>query len=314
MPVVGGRLRHFADFWDRWCPAGSPVPDMIRYGVKLDFSHLPPTTQFPNPVQPPRDPAKALALRSEVQLLLQKEAVRIVEDTSSPGFYSHIFLVPKKNGTWRLVIDLSRLNKFLIVPHFKMETTRSVATAIQPGDWAVSLDLKDAYFHIPIHPDFQHYLRFALEGSVYQFQALPFGLATAPLIFTMVVRAFVAPLHALGLKLHYYLDDWLLRCQAKGRLLEQLAFLKEKAPLAGWIVNEEKSDFDPSQDFIFIGIRFNTLLDLMLPPLDRIQKILSLISQWRQKTWASAREMLSLLGLLNSAADQVPMARLHFLI
>ena len=311
MPVVGGRLRHYADFWDNWCPPGSPVPNMMRYGVKLDFKHLPPTTRAPNPVKVPRDPVKAEALRTEVRTLLQKEAVQVIEDPRTPGYYSHIFLVLKKNGSLRLVIDLSRLNKFLVVPNFKMETTRSVATAIQPGDWAVSLDLKDAYFHIPIHPDYQHFLRFYFEGQVYQFQALPFGLATAPLIFTMVVRAFVAPLHALGLKVHFYLDDWLLRCHSRELLQSQLAFLIEKATLAGWIINEEKSEMIPSQDFVFIGIRFMTLLGLMLPPTDRICKILSFIALWRQKTWAFARESLQLLGLLNSAADQIPMARLY---
>jgi hypothetical protein len=66
-----------------------------------------------------------------------------------------------------------------------MEMTRLIAMAMQPGDWAVSMDLKDAYFHIPIHPDYQKYLRFQFEGQIYQFQALPFGLASAPLIFTI---------------------------------------------------------------------------------------------------------------------------------
>jgi hypothetical protein len=56
-----------------------------------------------------------------------------------------------------------------------MEITRSLATAIQLKDWAVSLDLRDAYFHIPMHPDYQHFLHFCHEGKVYHFQDLPFG-------------------------------------------------------------------------------------------------------------------------------------------
>jgi hypothetical protein len=58
----------------------------------------------------------------------------------------------------RLIIDLSRI---LRVPHFKMETTRLVAAAMLPGDWAVSLHgPMDAYLHVPVYPDYQHYLRF----------------------------------------------------------------------------------------------------------------------------------------------------------
>jgi hypothetical protein len=68
--------------------------------------------------------------------------------------------------------------------------------AIQPKDWAVSLDLRDAYFHIPMHPDYQHFLRFCHEEKVYKFQALPFRLASAPLIFITIVKAFVAPFHS----------------------------------------------------------------------------------------------------------------------
>jgi hypothetical protein len=52
-----------------------------------------------------------------------------------------------------------------------------------PGDWAASLDLQDAYLHIPVHPDYQHYLQFYFEGLAYQFKAMPFrtGLCSADL-------------------------------------------------------------------------------------------------------------------------------------
>jgi hypothetical protein len=153
-------------------------------------------------------------------------------DNPGLGFYSHIFVVPKKQkGSWRLNIDLSRFNRFLQVPHFKMETTRSIAAAILPGDWAVRI-----YF----------------EGRVCQFKAMPFGLASALLIFQSIVKAFVAPLHTLGLKLRFYLDDWLLRNasnMSKDILKTQMKLLIK---LAGWIMNQEKSELTPSQDKIHI--------------------------------------------------------------
>jgi hypothetical protein len=81
--------------------------------------------------------------------------------------------------------------------------------------------------------------RFSHEGKVYLFQALPFGLVSAPLIFIAVVKAFVAPFHALGLMLHFYLDDWLLRCQCHSTLRRQLALLLRRIRQAGWVVNED---------------------------------------------------------------------------
>ena len=80
--------------------------------------------------------------------------------------YSRIFLVPKKYGKLRLIIDLSLQNYFVYTETFKMETQRKVRNAIQLNDWAFSLDLTDAYLHIPIHYRSRKYLRFTLRGRV----------------------------------------------------------------------------------------------------------------------------------------------------
>merc|ERR1712074_242830 len=122
----------------------------------------------------------------EVQGLIEKGAVEVVQNLASPGFYGRLFVVPKSSGGWRPVLDLSVLNLYLQRCHFKMETARSVRDAIRPEDWAVSLDLKDAYFHILSHASDRKFLRFSWRGQVYQFIALPFGLAPAPWLFTKV--------------------------------------------------------------------------------------------------------------------------------
>ena len=105
-----------------------------------------------------------------------------------PGFYGRIFVVPKSSGGWRPVLDLSSLNRFLLVLHFRMETPRSIRDAMHPNDWAVSIDLKDAYFHILVHPADRKFLRFVWKDRVFQFKALPFGLAPAPWLFTKIAR------------------------------------------------------------------------------------------------------------------------------
>ena len=69
-----------------------------------------------------------------------------------------------------------------------METAEVIRNAICKGEWVVSIDLTDAYFHIPIHEKSQHLLRFHVVGQTYQFWALPFGIATAPVEFTQVVK------------------------------------------------------------------------------------------------------------------------------
>ena len=69
-----------------------------------------------------------------------------------------------------------------------METPESIRTSLIPGEWVASIDLLDAYLHIPIHPHSRKYLRFCHRSQVFQFTSLPFGLATAPQIFTMIVK------------------------------------------------------------------------------------------------------------------------------
>ena len=116
--------------------------------------------------------------------MVQKRAVVPVQNKNSLGFYSRLFLVPKPENKWRPVIDLSVVNTFLHVPTFKMETAEVIRASLQAGEWVASIDLTDAYFHVPFHPKFQKYLRFHVQGQAYQFRALPFGIATAPLEFT----------------------------------------------------------------------------------------------------------------------------------
>ena len=119
--------------------------------------------------------------------MLAKEALEIARDPG-PGFYSRLFLVEKASGGWRPVIDLSHLNEFVQLTRFKMETVTSVLVSVREGDFLASLDLKDAYFQIPIHRSSKKLLRFTSEGTVYQFRALCFGLSTTPHVIT---RGFV---------------------------------------------------------------------------------------------------------------------------
>ena len=93
-------------------------------------------------------------------------AIERVENVKSLGFYSRLFLVPKPHQRWRPVIDLSRLNTFLLVERFKMETPESIRASLIPGEWMSWIDLSDAYLHITIHPNSRKYLRFLPQVTI----------------------------------------------------------------------------------------------------------------------------------------------------
>ncbi len=129
---------------------------------------------------------------------------------SPEGFYSRLFLVPKKGGSFRPVIDLSQLNKFITNEHFQMENLTCIKHLLYPNDYMVKLDLKDAYLAVGIHPQSQQFLRFIWQGQTYQFRCLPFGLNTAPRIFTKLLKPVVAFLRTRNIRLLIYLDDILI--------------------------------------------------------------------------------------------------------
>ena len=62
------------------------------------------------------------------------------------------FVIPKKTGDLRVILNLKEINVFIPVQHFRMETLNVILPDLRPQDWAVSLDLKDAYLHVPVHP------------------------------------------------------------------------------------------------------------------------------------------------------------------
>ena len=132
-------------------------------------------------------------LMSEVKKILGKAAIEAVPFADrQQGFYSTFFLVTKKTGDYRAVINLRPLNQYLKTQHFKMDTMKTVLNLVKKGDWAFSVDLKDAYFHILIHPSHRKYLRFCIKGKAYQYRVLAFGPKTSPRVFTKVVAVVAA--------------------------------------------------------------------------------------------------------------------------
>ena len=106
-----------------------------------------------------------------------------------------LFVLWKTSGSWCPVIDLSHLTRFVDVSHFQMETIQSVLLSVRQGDWMTSIDLKEAYLQVQLHPDSRHFLRFVSKGHVFQFKALCFGLSTALQVFSRVMAPVSAILH-----------------------------------------------------------------------------------------------------------------------
>lgn len=85
---------------------------------------------------------------------------------------SREFLLVKKKDKdeYRMILDLSDLNKdYVEYKKSKMDTLKSILRMITPDCWFYSIDFSDAYYSIPIHPRLRKYLRFELDGKLYQY-------------------------------------------------------------------------------------------------------------------------------------------------
>ena len=119
-------------------------------------------------------------------------------------FFSRYFLVPKRDDSFRPILDLRHLNKFIAYRRFRMVTLERILPLLQQGDWFVVIDLSDAYFHINIRHDHCCFLRFSLGSKCYEFSALPFGLSTAPRVFTKCMAPVAAFLRTRGIAVFPY--------------------------------------------------------------------------------------------------------------
>ncbi len=245
-----------AEAWQAIPGVSEWVMGIIKRGYSLQFARRPP--RFSGVVSTSVQGENARVLRSEVMTLLEKGAIEMVSPAlSESGFYSRYFLVPKKDGGLRPILDLRRLNHALMRRPFRMITLKQILSQICTEDWFCSLDLKDAYFHIQIAPHHRRFLRFAFEGVAYQYTVLPFGLSLAPRTFTKCMDAALSPLRQMGIRILNYLDDWLILAQSEVELLSHRTLILSHLERLGLRVNFAKSALSPSQRISFLG----TVLD-----------------------------------------------------
>ena len=126
-------------------------------------------------------------LQQALDVLLLKGAKERVTNMTSLGYYNWLFLVPKKTGDLQSVI--------LSQPPHDSATLQDGDARVRPFShqkWAISIDIRDAYLHVPMHQAVRRYLRFVVNKQVYQFTGLPFGLATSRREFTKLLRPVVS--------------------------------------------------------------------------------------------------------------------------
>ena len=176
-------------------------------------------------------------------------------------FESTVFTVPKKDGGHRLCTDYRQLNMFQRKLPFKMEGVQQVADLIQPDDFGMLVDLKDAYLTMGLHPSQRKYCRFRSpeSGQRLQWTTVSFGMSEAPRACTKLLRPLIGLLKQIGIRCLIYIDDLLLLDQDRDRLARGMAIAMDLLQgQVGLQLKTSKCCFRPLRTFQCLGLVWNT--------------------------------------------------------
>lgn len=227
------------------------------------------------------------------------------------GFFSRYFLVPKRDGGLRPILDLRGLNRYLRPLKCQMPMVPRVRQAIVAGDWFATIDLKDAYFHIPIWQDHWRFLRFGFEGRIFEFRVLPFGISLAPRTFTRCMDAALAPMRLRGVRVLNYLDDWLICASSDEQCRSHVALLVSHIQALGLRLNLKKSRLEPTQTTTFLGMSLDSVKALVTLTADRQRVLSACLASFSLHSRVRWGLCLRLMGLMTATVQMVPLALLH---
>jgi len=303
-------LVEFLAEWEMLPNVSQWVLNTIKNGYAIQFRTRPP--RFRGVLPTLVGPEQALVLEQEVKTLLLKGAIeRVPPPSRELGYYSRYFIVPKKDGGLRPILDLRLLNRTVGKLKFKMLTLKQIVSQIRSEDWFVTIDLKDAYFHVSILPQHRKFLRFAFGDEAYQYRVLPFGLALSPRTFTKCMDAAIAPLRLQGIRILNYIDDWLILAQSEQQAVRHRDVVLAHIKSLGLRLNAKKSVLSPLQRTTFLGVVWDsTTMQAQLSPA-RIASILAAVEQVKLGQSLTVKQFQRLLGLMAAASNVIPFGLLH---
>ena len=240
-------LYHNRSFWKE-IGAFDFVYSIIDKGYSLHFESYPPSMQFGN--------NKSALLNADFvseAVLELIDSGRVVQVQDKPYMINPLS-VAENHEKKRLILDLSFLNNFIKKEKVKFEDWKIAIQYFERNCYMTKFDLQSGYHHIDIEPSCQHFLGFSWNNNYYCFTVLPFGLSSAPYVFTKCLRTLVKHWRKNNLKVVLYLDDGLIMAVSESKCVYATNFIRQSLTSAGFFINEKKSIFHPVQEIEWLGL------------------------------------------------------------
>ena len=227
-------------------------------------------------------------------------------------------VIPKKSnpGKWRLILDLSSPNARSVndgidpdlcsVHYSGLDEAIAMISSLGRGTQLAKIDLKNAYRIIPVHPDDRLLLGMSWGSEVFLDAALPFGLRSAPKIFSAVADVLLWVMAQRGVvEGIHYLDDFLFAGRANSdACAHALSCALNTCRILGVPVAAEKIE-GPASCVSYLGILIDTSKGELRLPEAKLTLLLLELEKWQNKKACTKRELLSLIGRLHHAASVV---------
>ena len=148
--VIAGRTKYFISAWQE-ITADNQILEMIQ-GCPIEFESMPKQLSKAHPIS--HNPDEQKIINIELDKFLKKGVIE--ETTHHKGeFLISIFLRQKKDDSYRMILNLKDLNNSIEKKHFKMDTSLSAVNLVKQNCYLASVDLRDAYYAIPISTEFR---------------------------------------------------------------------------------------------------------------------------------------------------------------
>ena len=305
---VGGRLRDYLHVWEQ-VTSDREILQIVQ-GAKLEFTD---TTELPTAqsTQPGLNHKERDIIHSEIEKLKGKKVISPCSPLADQ-FLSPVFTRPKKDGSHRMILNLKNLNQDIEYHHFKMDTLLVALTLITPGCFMASIDLKDAYYSLPIDEQHRKFLRFRWKGQLWQYDCMPNGLALAPRKFTKLLKPVYAQLREQGHVSTAFLDDSLLVADSELSCVKNIQATVQLLRSLGFIIHPEKSVLVPSQTIQYLGVVINSSTMTVTLTDERKASLVAACAQVLKAGKVTIRDLAKVIGKIVASFPAVRFGPLHY--
>ena len=278
-------------------------------GCDIEFEETPFQGKIPNPYKFPS--GKISEISTQIELMIKMGVIETIP-TNEAKFVSNIFTKTKSDGSLRIILDLTMLNKYVKYKHFKMDNLQTAIDLMTPNCFMASIDWENAYYTVPIAQNMRKYLCFQWQGETYQYTCLPNGLACAPRYFTRISKVLFSELRKTGHVSTCYIDDSLVFSdtieQCKQNVIETVA-LSQKA---GFKVHPSKSVLVPTQRITYLGFWLDSAKMTVKLTAQKAAKVKSACQMLLSTNLVTLRNLTKVIGLLVSSLPGVKYGQLFY--